>query len=82
MIKRTITFRERLPFAEFGVTVLKMASDISKEYASNERVITTQPIITTDDWRKAAIVAEDKRIKPIMKNDKILVPSSKSLELK
>lgn len=62
IIKKTITFRERLPLSQFTVTVLKMAADLSIEYRKGERVIATEPKITIDDWRKSVVWADDKTI--------------------
>lgn len=42
IIKKTITFRERMPLAQFTKTVIKMTADLSKEYEKGVRVIALQ----------------------------------------
>lgn len=55
MIKRLVTFRERLPVEQFIETVLiKMTKDLSEEYATNVRIINQVQNIHLDLWREAS----------------------------
>lgn len=82
IIKKTITFRERLPFGQFVLTVLEMTADLSAEYRKNERVLADMPIIRMADWRLAAVWANDNsRLHIINNNEEMsyIVPSSKAI---
>lgn len=80
VIKRTITFRERLPFGQFVLTVFEMASGLSVEYRKNERVMQELPVISINDWRDAAIWANDEKRRHISTHNMVfIVPSSKAL---
>lgn len=57
-----------------------MASEVSKEYAKGERVIATQPNIKIDDWRRAAVLADDTQVKIIKENGKFLISSSQAIK--
>lgn len=56
VIKRLVTFRERLPVEEFIQKVLiEMTRELSEEYASNVRVIKTVQEIELDMWREGSL---------------------------
>lgn len=83
VIKNTVTFRERMDFAQFSQTVLEMATGLSIEYMKLERVIALTPTITVNDWRKAAAWANEKLTEQIIVDDNtFLVPSTKALNKK
>ena len=56
-MKRNITFRERMPFAQFSGKVSEMASDLSLEYKNETRFINNEPTVPRDLWVKSAIWA-------------------------
>lgn len=53
-IKRKVTFRRRLPLGEFLITMLGMASDISKQFSANLRDVATEPNFPKDMMMRAA----------------------------
>lgn len=56
MIKGTVTFREKLPVEQFIDTVLiGMTHEISKDYATQQRVIAETPTIKIKSWREASL---------------------------
>lgn len=59
-----------------------MATNLSKEYGQDERIIASEPNIKIDCWRKAAVAANDQNINCIELNDKLLVPSTKAIQRK
>lgn len=54
IIKRKITFRRRLPLAEFLTAMLDMAHDISEQFTTGKRDVATEPNITRDTMMRAA----------------------------
>lgn len=82
IIKKTITFRERLPLGQFVQTVLDMTGSLSLEYKKNERVIATKPIISLKDWRLAGLWCKDENLMHISGGEQMVfhVPSSKAIE--
>lgn len=54
VIKRTVTFRRRLPLKEFLIAMKNMTSGVSKEFADNKRSIVVEPNITRGTMMKAA----------------------------
>lgn len=82
VIKRKVTFRKRLPFNKFMITMKQMAEDISQQIFDKVRVIAKEPTIKKEFWTKAAMMHADNfksfRVKG-QNNDKTIsvVPSSK-----
>lgn len=57
-----------------------MTAGLSADYRKNERTIASEPVITIDDWRSAAVWANDGRRNEIkFENGDIIVVSSKAL---
>lgn len=62
VIKGTVTFREKLPVEQFIDTVLiNMTQEISKDYATGERVIEKIPSIKIKSWRTASLWLKNAR---------------------
>lgn len=85
VIKRTITFRERLPLSEFVNVMMDMTKGISTDYAKNVRVFADVPEIDVASWRRAAEWSDNKHLKTIARSDTdektlFYVPSKKILQ--
>lgn len=60
VIKRKITFRKRLPLNQFLMTMNGMTADVSNQLSNENRIITEEPTITKETWRKAAMMHQEK----------------------
>lgn len=59
IIKKTKTFRERLPLSQFFTMVKELVEDVSNEFENDKRTIEETPIISVELWREAAIWIKD-----------------------
>lgn len=84
-VKRNITLRERMPFAQFSAKVLEMAHEYSLEYKTETRCINNEPSVPRELWAKAAVWAKDKNIATIKRSENesemfFFAPSTKWLD--
>lgn len=60
IIKRVVTFRERLPIAEFiRVVLIGMTAELSTDYREGKRINTDKPEIKIAQWMEAALWLSD-----------------------
>lgn len=83
VVKRLVTFRERLPVEQFIETVLiQITRDLSEEYASNVRIISEEQNIDLELWRDASVWLNDAEyINDTETEDVFYIATSKSKEI-
>lgn len=59
VIKKIVTFRERMPLGPFTAKILEMTQDLSNDYKEGKREIRAEPFIPTALWREAALLAKN-----------------------